>query len=190
MEFISESKSGIYEVEKIITRKFFKSKKYYLIKWLCYPIYESTWEPKSNLKDLDFMIDRFEGEYPYSIDQYMYEIYCEEIKSLPKRRRKTKKFKEGREYKNNEKFLSKKRKFEFFSNLELEEAYLDKLKVHLHLNLDKRLIKSKESEIIIDLSSNSFKSDELFINEDLEKENNKGKKEKYHNQKLIMPEIV
>ena len=57
MEFISESKSGIYEVEKIITRKFFKSKKYYLIKWLCYPIYESTWEPKSNLKDLDFMIN-------------------------------------------------------------------------------------------------------------------------------------
>ena len=28
----------VYEVEKIINCKFYKNKKYYLIKWLCYPI--------------------------------------------------------------------------------------------------------------------------------------------------------
>ena len=43
---------GFYEVEKIINSKIYRNKKYYLIKWLCYPIHESTWEPKSNLKNL------------------------------------------------------------------------------------------------------------------------------------------
>ena len=68
MELSSESRNEIYEVEKIITRKIYKNKKYYLIKWLCFPINESTWEPKSNLKNLNYMIGKFESQYPSSID--------------------------------------------------------------------------------------------------------------------------
>ena len=75
MDTISEDRSGIYEVEKIINYKICKNKKYYLIKWIDYPIHESTWEPKSNLINLDYMIEEFESEYPFSIDQNMYKIY-------------------------------------------------------------------------------------------------------------------
>ena len=80
MEYMPESFSNLYEVEKIINSKSYKNKKYYLIKWLFYPINESTWEPKSNLKNLKYLIDEFESKYPYSIDQDMYNIFCEEIK--------------------------------------------------------------------------------------------------------------
>ena len=66
MENIFDSNDKEYEVEKIITRKYYKNKKYYLIKWLCYPITESTWEPISNIKNLDSMLKEFEHEYPYS----------------------------------------------------------------------------------------------------------------------------
>ena len=72
--------SELYEVEKIINCKYFKNKKYYLIKWLYYPINQSTWEPKSNLKNLKYLIDEFESQYPYTIDKEMYNIFCNEIK--------------------------------------------------------------------------------------------------------------
>ena len=79
MEYIYESCSNFYEVEKIINCKKYKNKKYYLIKWLFFPINESTWEPKSNLKNLKYLIDEFESEYPFSVDHEMYNIFCEEI---------------------------------------------------------------------------------------------------------------
>ena len=66
MEMFPNPINKVYEVEKIINCKFYKNKKYYLIKWLCYPISESTWEPKSNIKNLSAMLDKFEAEYPYS----------------------------------------------------------------------------------------------------------------------------
>ena len=83
---IKENK--IYEVEKIITRRFHRNKKYYLIKWLCYPIGESTWEPKSSLKHLNFLLRKFENEYPLSIDKEMYSIYCNEITRKKKIKKK------------------------------------------------------------------------------------------------------
>ena len=58
----------VYEVEKIINCKFYKNKKYYLIKWLCYPISESTWESKSNIKHLSKIIQKFEHSYPLSVE--------------------------------------------------------------------------------------------------------------------------
>ena len=72
--------SDTYEVEKIINCKYIRNKKYYLIKWLCYPINQSTWEPKSNLENLEYMIEDFESKYPYSIDSFMYDIFCNEAK--------------------------------------------------------------------------------------------------------------
>ena len=91
MEILYDSSSGMYEVEKIINCKIYRNKKYYLVKWLCYPIYASTWEPKASLKDINYMIDTFESKYPYSIDQEMYKIYQDEQKKLLKRRNKRKK---------------------------------------------------------------------------------------------------
>ena len=184
MDIITDPLSGMFEVEKIINCKVYKNRKYYLIKWLCYPIYESTWEPKSNLKDLNYMIDVFESEYPYSVDQNMYEIYCEEIKRRLKRRNKTKVIKE---IQTNMVFLSKKRKIEYFSNSELKDLFLEKLKIHLHLDLAKRRFETKESEVIIDLSPSSLLSEETESNEECEKVNINVTEEKKNLNKLIMP---
>lgn len=184
MDIITDPLSGMFEVEKIINCKVYKNRKYYLIKWLCYPIYESTWEPKSNLKDLNYMIDVFESEYPYSVDQNMYEIYCEEIKRRLKRRNKTKVIKE---IQTNMVFLSKKRKIEYFSNSELKDLFLEKLKIHLHLDLAKRRFETKESELIIDLSPSSLLSEETESNEECEKVNINVTEEKKNLNKLIMP---
>ena len=79
MDSILYSSANLYEVEKIINCRYFKNKKYYLIKWLCYPINQSTWEPKSNLKNLKYLIDEFESKYPYTIDISMYNQFCDEV---------------------------------------------------------------------------------------------------------------
>ena len=88
MEISADFSSGMYEVEKIINRKISRNKKYYLVKWLCYPIHECTWEPKTSLKDINYMLDSYERQYPYSIDQEMYELYLEEQEKQLKRRNK------------------------------------------------------------------------------------------------------
>ena len=106
MDSSNDFSSDIYEVEKIINCKIFRNKKYYLVKWLCYPIYESTWEPKSNLKNLNNWIDAFEAEYPYSIDQNMFEIYSEELQKRTKKRNKRKT--SPKDAKTSNKFLNKK----------------------------------------------------------------------------------
>ena len=103
MDTHKDSSSEIYEVEKIINCKYYRNKKYYLVKWLCYPIYESTWEPKSNLKSLNYMIDAFEAEYPYSVDQFMYDIYKEELEKRTNKRNKRKKI--SKEFNTSSKFL-------------------------------------------------------------------------------------
>ena len=141
-----------YEVEKIITRKYYKNKKFYLVKWLCYPITQATWEPKSNLKQLDLMLQKFEHEYPYSIDKEMYNIYCKETKRKNKRSRKIKKNKEIQKEK---KSKSKSFKFECFTKYELKDTYYEKLKIHLHINNTKKEINKLENNFIIDLSSNA-----------------------------------
>ena len=137
MEINAELCDEIYEVEKIIARKIYKSKKYYLIKWLYFPINESTWEPKSNLTNINYMMNKFEAEYPSSIDQYMYDIYCEEYK--------------------------KKIKFECFSQSELKDIYYEKLKKHLHINNKE---KNDNNDLMIEISSNKTQSDDNISNLD------------------------
>ena len=97
----------LYEVEKIITSKYYKNKKYYLIKWLCYPINQSTWEPKSNLKNLNHLIEQFEAQYPYTIDKSMYNIFCNEIKIKKIKKEK----KRNKKYKFSYKIFEEKKKF-------------------------------------------------------------------------------
>ena len=142
----------LYEVEKIINCKYFKNKKYYLIKWLCYPINQSTWEPKSNLKNLNYLIEKFEAEYPSTIDKNMYTIFCNEIKN------KTKEKKNKQSINSHMKYLSRKRNFEKIDDSELEKGNLDRLKMHLHIKIDEthlnnlNNVKIEKQEFFIDLS--------------------------------------
>lgn len=186
MDSTSDFISDLYEVEKIINFKIYKNKKYYLVKWLCYPISESTWEPKENLNNLHYLINSFEDEYPYSIDKEMYEIYCKETKKRSKRRNKGK---NSKEFKINKKFLSKKKKMEFFTNSELKDTYFDKLKEHLHLNMDKRLSKADKNNLYIDLSSCLTLSEENENSENSDKSNLDLNVEKINSNQLIIPII-
>ena len=184
MEFLPDSSNKMYEVEKIINCKFYKNKKYYLIKWLCYPISECTWEPKSSIKHLNEILGKFESEYPKSIDQNMYKIYCFEMK----KRKKSKKGQKKKEVQNETKLLSKKKKIEGFSKAELKDIYYEKLKNHLFINMVKRHINKLENQVIIDLSSTttSHSGDNISIflseNETLNRD-----EEKNDGNKLIRP---
>jgi hypothetical protein len=91
MEMTFDSLGDIYEVEKIINRKTFRNKKYYLIKWLCYPINQCTWEPRDSLKHLNYLLEDFEARYPFSVDQDMYHYFCEEVKKKEELKKKLKK---------------------------------------------------------------------------------------------------
>ena len=182
-------RSDMYEVEKIINCKTFKNKKFYLVKWLCYPINQSTWEPKSNLKHLSSLIEEFERGYPFSIDQEMFNKFCEEEKKVKKSKNKSKASKENE---NEIKFTAKKRKIEYFSDNELNDLYLDKLKTHLHININKNPIicsKSSNDDLIIDLSSTTCPSEDIFCNAPSEEPNLNDSEEKMPISKLIMPKM-
>ena len=191
MEYTSEK---LYEVEKIINCKYFNNKKYYLIKWLCYPINQSTWESKENLKHLKYLIDEFEAEYPYTIDKCMYNIFCNEVKIKKKIKKK-----ENIEKNINPhiKFLSKKRNNESFNENELNDPYLDRLKMHLHIKVDKNNknntvnIKEKEDSFFIDLRGND-KENEIKLDNSFGKETNENffKENKKTIPKLIKPNVV
>ena len=187
MKINSECINEIYEVEKIINFRFYKNQKYYLIKWLCYPISESTWEPKSTLKHLSDMVNKFEAEYPHSVDQNMYNIYCNEVN---KRKKSSKKGQKKKGIKNGIKYLSKAKKIEGFSKTELEDVLYDKLKNHLFINITKRHININklEDQLIVDLSSCATSYGEVNISIIInEKGNLNETEEKNDGNKLIRP---
>ena len=190
MEYNSEN---FYEVEKIITCKYFKSKKYYLIKWLCYPINQSTWESKENLKHLKYLIDEFEAQYPQTIDKCMYNIFCNEVKNKKKIKKKEKNKKTEKNIDSNIKFLSKKRNIETFYENELKDPYLNGLKRHLYIKFDKNhdINIQKKEDIFIDLRENS-KKNKLKLDNSFEKETNENSFEesKQAIPKLIKPTIL
>ena len=194
MESIYKSCSNIYEVEKIINCKFYKNKKFYLIKWLYFPINESTWEPKSNLKNLKNLIYEFESEYPFSIDHDMYNIFCEEINKKKRYKNKNKNKKNLLESQKENEYLGKKRKIEYFSDTELKDDYFDKLKTHLYINAEKKQSKSKnipKINLIIDLSSSNNKKEEKIRNNSSEEPNSlNSEQEKINLSKLIIPKII
>ena len=190
MEIMYDSSTDMYEVEKIINCKTYHNKKYYLIKWLCYPINESTWEPKSNLKHLNYMIQDFDDEYPFSVDQNMYNIFCEEVK---KKKGCKNKIKNRKDSTFDKKLINKKRKIEYFSDLELNDNYLDKLKTHLHINSCKNQKNKKNQsndDLIIDLSSTITQCDENMNSNSPQDFNLLIPEEKVTKSKLIMPKMA
>ena len=64
---------------------------------------------------------------------------------------------------------------------------MDKLKLHLHLNLDKRYIKARECELVIDLNSNYTKSEDNITKELSNKEDLNVTVKKIKTNQLIMP---
>ena len=179
--------SDTYEVEKIINCKYIKNKKYYLIKWLCYPINQSTWEPKSNLESLEYMIEDFESKYPYSIDNFMYEIFCNDAETKKKLKNKNKN--------TNTKLLSKKRNKNFNSSIEeLDKLNLDLLKTHLCIRDNKKQLndnKQKDDDLIIDLRTERKENDEKLNNSSENGINEKYSEEQKSNvAKLIMPKFI
>ena len=74
-----------YEVEKIITRRFNGKNKLYLIKWLGYPITDCTWEPISHLGNINTLVEKFDEDFPNSIDKRRLRKY---LHSINKRKNK------------------------------------------------------------------------------------------------------
>ena len=64
------------------------------------------------------MIEELEAQYPFSIDQNMYNIFCEEVKKKKIAKNKAKNVKNPQ---NENKLITKKRKIEYFSDLELND---------------------------------------------------------------------
>ena len=58
-----------FDVEKIITRKIDGKNKYYLIKWVGYPLKDCSWEPVSHLQNISHMVEIFDNNFPSSIDK-------------------------------------------------------------------------------------------------------------------------
>ena len=110
------------------------------------------------------MIEDFEAEYPFSVDQNMYNIFCEEVKKKKRCKNTVKNLKDSPL---NTKFTTKKRKIEFFSDLEFNDKNLNKLKTHLHINSykkNKNDNKRSNKDLIIDLSLTTTQSDENMNN--------------------------
>ncbi len=79
-----------YEVEKIIKkRKLRNGKEEYLIKWKGYKENESTWEPKSNLKNAKNALKEFESLFNKKKEKMKKK---EKKTVIKKKRKKLKKF--------------------------------------------------------------------------------------------------
>ncbi len=55
-----DDESEEFEVEKILQKRIFKNKVEYLVKWKGYDVYDSTWEPLSNLTNCQSLLKQFE----------------------------------------------------------------------------------------------------------------------------------
>ena len=82
--------NDFYDVEKIITKKHKGNKRYYLIKWVGYPLSECSWEPSSNLENISKMVDDFDNNYPNSVDKRQLKKYLRLINGNKKNRNKNK----------------------------------------------------------------------------------------------------
>ena len=85
MKYLSSSSNSknnkeLYKVDKIITRKIVKRKKFYLIKWEGYSIRYCSWEPISHLYNILDMVEDFESNYPNSIDKKELKHFLDEYK--------------------------------------------------------------------------------------------------------------
>jgi chromodomain-containing protein len=58
-EIIEENEEPEYEVEEILDTKTVRRKRFYLVKWVGYPLYDATWEPIENLTNAGELITEY-----------------------------------------------------------------------------------------------------------------------------------
>ena len=74
-----ELSKDFFDVEKIITRRFDGKNKFYLIKWVGYPLEDCSWEPISHLQNIGDMVENFDKNFPKSIDKKRLKQYLSVI---------------------------------------------------------------------------------------------------------------
>ena len=79
-------KNKYYKVDKIITRKIKKGKKYYLIKWKGFSLEHSTWEPISHLSKILNIVEIFDNNFPDSIEKEEYAKFLKLFKKYKKKK--------------------------------------------------------------------------------------------------------
>ena len=84
-------KNTFYKIENIITKRNDGKRNYYLIKWVGYPISCCTWEPISNLFYAMEMVQKFEDNFPFSINQKLLNEFLIEYKKQKREKRLLKK---------------------------------------------------------------------------------------------------
>ena len=99
--------------------------------------------------------------------------------------------------KNDKKFISKKKKIEYFSDSDLNDQYYDKLKTHLYINTLKKQnydINSLKDDLIVDLSLTNILNEEIDFNNSSQelnllkfKDDNDKKEDSL---KLLMPKMA
>jgi len=119
----------------------------------------------------------------------MYNIFCKEVNKRNRFKNRTNKL---RKSPSDIKFATKKRKIEYFSELELNDHYLDKLKVHLHINVDDNQEDDKNqsnNDFIIDLSSARTHNEDSIKNNSLSEQNLNIAQEQKDIPKLVKPKM-
>ena len=139
------SKNKLYNIDKIITRKIIKGKKFYLIKWEGYSLEHCTWEPISHLKNVLNMVKEFESNYPNSIIKNEYQNFLTLYNKY-----------QAHKILNKKRFLKKNKNKTFLSN-----------KININLDEIKKDIMSKEEHIEepVSINMNESRND---INEEKE----------------------
>ena len=154
---VKNKKTVYYEVEKIVDKR---TNVYglveYLVKWKNYPPSENTWEPKKNLKKLDYMIKEYEnGMGEKYVKKMKKGSLKNEIPDIPKKVIEMKKINDvcyckikWRKRRNNNnptpsyvKYDTIKEKFPFL--------LLDYIERHLHIegNEDEKIFNSENEEV-------------------------------------------
>ncbi|CAK8689282.1 histone-lysine N-methyltransferase SUV39H2-like [Clavelina lepadiformis] len=70
MQTSKKSSNSLFEVEYIANFKVIESKRYYLVKWVGWPMEANTWEPICNLS-CSSLIQEFHEEYMMQLDKFM-----------------------------------------------------------------------------------------------------------------------
>lgn len=62
-EIISTTGEQAWEVEQILDKRTYRNSIQYLVKWKGYPLHESTWEPRNNLRNAPDILRAFEQQF-------------------------------------------------------------------------------------------------------------------------------
>jgi len=152
-----------FNVEKIITRKYKGDKKYYLIKWVGYPLKDCSWEPATNLERIKSMVENFDNNYPNSIRKRLLKKYLGLIHGNKRNKYKNKNHLKLKKYLQNKDD----------SNNNLIIRINNSINFNKEENVKEKDEKYKRIEVLIKRSDN--KADEEYKQEILAKSNDEKK---------------